>query len=81
MIWPWVALARGRGYAGVLSACVASGIWLFYEWRLRSLAPVGDPLIRIDLVLIYPLLIGVWITAIATAAIQYLRGRQKTNVA
>jgi hypothetical protein len=81
LIGQWVMLVRGRGYFGVPLAIIATVFWQIYEWRLHSLAPVGDPLFRLDLIIFYPLLACVWVTAVGTSITQFARRQRHQSTA
>ena len=47
----------------------ATIVWLLYEQHLNSIATPGDPLIRIDLFLIAPLVALDWLSAVVSIAL------------
>jgi hypothetical protein len=71
---PWF-IPRGRRIVlfGLIPALAATVCWGAYEKYLHSIAIVGDPLIRIDLLLILPLLVLTWVSALGSIAVRGLR--------
>lgn len=66
VVLPWIIPLKRRGLAtGFLAAIAATASWLSYEIQLRLVMPPGDPLIRLDLCLILPLIALDWISALA----------------
>ena len=72
IIVPWF-LPRRVMLVGLISALAATGCWLAYEQHLRSIARAGDPLIRVDLLLIMPLIVLAWVSALASIVVRRLR--------
>lgn len=73
---PWmIPRARRRFLFALIGALAATGCWVSYENHLHSIARPGDPLIRIDLLLIVPLLLLDWLSALASIAVKRLRDR------
>ena len=78
---PWVIPRARRGLLfGFIASLAATWSWILYENQIRLIARPGDPLIRIDLLLIKPLVTLDWLSAIASIAIAR-RGRQMPNKA
>lgn len=75
---PWF-IPRDRRVALIrlVPALAATGCWWAYEVQLHSLARVGDPLIRIDLLAIAPILVIAWMSALVSIFIK--RPRQPTS--
>ena len=71
---PWL-IPRGRHIFlfGLIPALAATGCWVAYEMHLHSIARAGDPLIRIDLFLIVPLIVFVWVSALGSSAVKGLQ--------
>lgn len=71
---PWL-IPRGRRtrQLGLIFALAHTACWVAYEQHLHSIARAGDPLIRIDLLLIMPLVILAWASAIGAIIVQGLR--------
>lgn len=71
---PWF-IPRGRRIAlmALVPALSATICWVAYERHLHSIAIVGDPLIRIDLLLIGPLMVLAWVSALGSIAVRGLR--------
>ena len=71
---PWL-IPPGRRLVlfGFIPALAATGCWVAYEMHLHSIARVGDPLIRIDLLLILPLIVLTWVSALGSIAVKGLR--------
>lgn len=71
---PWL-LPRDRRIAGLafVPALVALAAWGAYEAQLLSLARPGDPLIRVDLLLILPLLVLAGVSATTALVVKSLR--------
>ena len=66
---PWIRYIRSGPLPVILfPSAFATILWLAYETRLHQLAPSGDPLIRVDLLLILPLVLVTWISTAAAAA-------------
>ena len=75
IVLPWLPPFHKRGFFIILvPAIVATLLWRAYEYRLHQMAPVGDPLIRIDLLLwIFPLLAIAWLSTLAAAVSSLFR--------
>ena len=70
---PWL-IPRGRILLfGLIPALAATGCWFAYETHLHSIARAGDPLIRIDLLLIVPLIVLTWVSALGSIVVKVLR--------
>ncbi len=71
---PWL-IPRGRRIFlfGLIPALAATGCWVAYEMHLHSIARAGDPLIRIDLFLIVPLIVFAWVSAVGSIAVKGLQ--------
>jgi len=63
-------LFRRQRLVVLLPVILATILWRVYEFRLVQLAPVGDPLIRIDLLVICPVLLLSWASAVAALITQ-----------
>ena len=57
----------------LLVPCIASLLWLRYEQHLNLISLPGDPLIRVDLLLIVPLIALDWFSAAASVAVAQIR--------
>jgi hypothetical protein len=71
---PWL-MVRRFALIGLFAPLAAMACWLAYEIHLRSLARAGDPLIRVDLLLIVPMVALAWLSAIAAIAYKRSQGR------
>jgi hypothetical protein len=71
---PWL-IPRGRHLflLGLIPPLAATGCWVAYETHLDSIARVGDPLIRIDLLLIVPLIVLTWVSALGSIIVKRLK--------
>ena len=69
IVAPWVMPRTWCKFvlAPFAAPCAASILWLLYEQHLNSIATPGDPLIRIDLFIIAPLIALDWLSAVAVA--------------
>ncbi len=69
IIGPWL-IPRDRRLTllRLIPAFAATGCWIAYEQHLRAIARAGDPLIRIDLLLIVPLMVLTWVSALGSFA-------------
>ena len=66
---PWVIPHARRGLLfGFIAALATTWCWIMYENQIHSIARPGDPLIRIDLLVIVPLVVLDWLSAIASVA-------------
>lgn len=73
---PWIIPRTRRGYLfEFIAAFAATACWMAYENHLHSIARPGDPLIRIDLLVIVPLIMLDWLSALASIAVRGWRGR------
>ena len=73
---PWFIPRARRGILiGYAAALVATICWVSYEDHLHSIARPGDPLIRVDLLLIAPLIVFDWLSATASLVVTRLRSR------
>jgi len=69
VIAPWfIPRARRSPKICIAPAIIAIACWFAYEWYLGSIAPVGDPLIRIDWFLLLPLTALDLLSAVAANA-------------
>lgn len=77
IIFPWLMPRSWRKLiiTPMVVPCAATTIWLLYEQHLKHIAPPGDPLIRIDLFLVVPLITLDWMSAAASVAFAQLRSR------
>ncbi len=76
VIVPWLIPRDRRGLlSAFIAAVAATACWVSYENKLHMFARPGDPLIRIDLLLIVPLIALDWLSAIASLAAKRLRRR------
>lgn len=76
IVVPWIIPSARRGmFWGVIAAVAATVVWFAYESHLHSIAPPADPLIRVDLMLILPLIALDWVSAVASIAVTRWRGR------
>jgi Na+/H+-dicarboxylate symporter len=75
IVVPWIIPLARRGVFGLIAAIIATAAWVAYENHLHSIARPGDPLIRVDLLLIAPLIALDWVSAIASIAMTRWRGR------
>lgn len=75
IVLPWLVPACLRRYFVVplVVPCAVTILWFLYEQHLKDIARPGDPLIRIDLFLIIPLIAMDWISSAAAIAIAQLR--------
>lgn len=76
---PWVVIWNRLTVLPLLPALTITLCWMLYERRLHSLAHPGDPLIRVDLLLIVPLVALDWLSAICSLMVRRLRERQNTT--
>ena len=72
---PWLAGKRRR-FAGLACAVLAISMYCAYEIVLKNRAQPGDPLIRVELFLLYPLLITAVVSCLIAVAMPRL-GRSK----
>ncbi len=73
---PWIIPRDRRGLLlGFIAAVAATACWVSYEDQLHMFARPGDPLIRIDLLLIVPLITLDWLSAVASLAAKRFRRR------
>jgi hypothetical protein len=74
---PWF-IPRTRHWILIrfIAALAATACWISYENHLHSIARPGDPLIRIDLFLVAPLILLDWLSAIASIVVQRWRERK-----
>jgi hypothetical protein len=78
---PWL-IPRGRIFLfGLIPALAATGCWVAYEKHLHSIARAGDPLIRIDLLLIVPLIVLTWVSALGSIAVKGLQASKAEPIA
>ena len=76
VVAPWLIPRSRRGFLfGFVAAFAATACWVSYEKQLHLIAPPGDPLIRVDLLLIVPLILLDWLSGIAAIAVARFRGR------
>lgn len=80
IIAPWLLPRTWRKsiILPIVIPCAVTAVWLLYEQQLNSLARPGDPLIRIDLFLIVPLIALDWLSAAACVVLSQLNGREVT---
>ena len=76
---PWLA-GKHRRLTGFLCAVFAVFMYYAYEFVLDHRARPGDPLIRVELFLLYPLLITALASCIAAVVLPRMR-RQSTDTA
>jgi hypothetical protein len=79
IIVPWCVPSTFRLIVGAVLAVLSVAIWFNYEVRLKEIAPPGDPLIRVDWLVIAPLLIIVLFNLfllICVSVFRLFRGRQ-----
>ncbi len=68
---PWfIPRVRRVALIRLVPALAATGCWWAYEVHLHLLARPGDPLIRIDLLVIAPILVIVWLSALASIVVK-----------
>lgn len=72
-ILPWILPRAHRTLAALFIAAIATLVWVSYEQHLRSIALPGDPLIRVDLLLIIPLVALDWLSALLCIITQQMR--------
>ncbi len=74
IIGPWL-IPRDRRLTllRLIPAFAATGCWIAYEQHLQAIARAGDPLIRIDLLLIVPLMVLTWVSALSSIAVIWWR--------
>lgn len=65
----------------VLPALVASIVWWRYEMHLSRGYPAGDPVIRVDLLVIGPLALLAWLSTIAAVVVKHRRERNTEKTA
>ncbi|MBW3599176.1 MAG: hypothetical protein KY475_18135 [Planctomycetes bacterium] len=71
---PWLIPGGRRIFLfGLIPALAATGCWVAYEMHLHSIARAGDPLIRIDLFLIVPLIVLAWVSSLGSIAVKGLQ--------
>jgi hypothetical protein len=70
---PWLVPRGFSVLLGLILALAATGCWGAYERHLQSIARPGDPLIRVDLILIVPLIALTWLSLLGLTVV---RGRQ-----
>ena len=58
---PWISGFARRPIVAFLLALTATDCWVAYEYYLKQIARIGDPLIRIDLFWLLPLLALAWL--------------------
>ena len=69
VIAPWfIPRTRRSPKLCTAPAIIAFACWFAYEWYLHSIARVGDPLIRIDWFLLFPLIVLDLLSALAANA-------------
>lgn len=80
---PWLMPSgRAGGWLVPVPVVVATLCWWLYEQRLGTMFPPGDPVIRVDLLLLVPLMAIAWgstLAALATRARRALRRRSKPS--
>jgi hypothetical protein len=69
---PWLVPRGFSVLLGLILALAATGCWGAYERHLQSIARPGDPLIRVDLILIVPLIALTWLSLLGLTVV---RGR------
>lgn len=81
VVIPWLIPTRMRRFIALPLAvpCAATILWFLYEQHLNGIVRPGDPLIRIDLFLIIPLIAIDWISSTAAIAIAQLRNNNPPN--
>lgn len=77
VVVPWL-LSRRRGpFVIFLPALMSSLIWVAYELRLSALAPLGDPLIRVDLFFLSISACAAWLSAAIACAVAVQTSRDQ----
>ena len=76
---PWlIPRIRFASLIRLIPFVAAMGCWISYELYLRSIAQPGDPLIRVDLMLILPLLLIAFLSTYESIALRRLH-QPKSN--
>jgi hypothetical protein len=74
IVVPWlIPSGRRMVLLGLIFALATTGSWVAYEIQIQSIARPGDPLIRVDLFLIMPLLALAWVSTLASIVLRCLR--------
>ena len=63
----FIKAGRPRLVASILAVVFSTILWIYYELYLSAIAKPGDPLIRLDLMIILPLQLVIWLSAIYRA--------------
>jgi hypothetical protein len=81
IVFPWIMPRTWRKFVIVpVTVPIATTlVWLQYEQHLDFIARSGDPLIRLDLFLILPLISLDWLSATVAIALTHLRNPSATQ--
>ncbi len=78
VVVPWLIQRTSRAHRyRFLPAVVVTALWLNYEYAIGLASRPGDPLIRIDLLLIVPLVTLDWLSVLASLI--WMRGRRRNS--
>jgi hypothetical protein len=69
---PWV-VGRRILVVALIPPFAATACWVAYESHLHTLTRVGDPVIRVDLLLIVPMIALAWLSALMSIVYKRLR--------